>query len=110
MKPNQNGAVMSEVGGQDAAHGCADDEAAHNRDAVYARHAAEQLVGHGALSDDGRCGAPYESVDAENKHHRQRDEWATWSRRATRCVNVSTSRPDTHDVAEADSPFEGGVR
>ena len=73
MKPNQNGAVIPNVSGEQAPDRRADDQAADDRDPVDAGHPAEQLVRHGPLSHDRRRRAPDELVGPEDHQRRERD-------------------------------------
>ena len=71
MNPNQNGAVMPNALASRPPIGDPITSPADDRDAVDAAHAAEDLVRHGALTDDRRCRAPDEAMDAEDDHRRR---------------------------------------
>ena len=71
--PNQNGAVIPNVFGQQAADRRPDDHPADDRHAVDAADPAEQRVRDGALADDGRRRAPDERMRAEDHHRGEGD-------------------------------------
>ena len=92
MNPNQNGAVIPNALREQAADRRADDQAADDRDAVDARHPAEQLVRDGPLAHDGRRRAPDEGVGAEDDQRGERDDGEVVSA-SDRWVAVSMIRP-----------------